>query len=293
MIINRAKERKFVLRITYIKKKEKFNTQFPSVISIEIYFHKYTLYNFILSLPLPPPLFSWNYIHHASITASLQVLISKESFFLVRNLLGMTDKMTDKLFGTAGPEAMASRKSNESRLNLYLRSRIVPLWGKREAGRKFLQADIEVKDFPAVCRAKIKLERVHLPPRSIEKNETLVEDEIETIAGDPVSQRSPLSRQNATTIVHFPPFFSRWPTCSITPPLHFLSFSLFFFSSLLSTANHENERERESAGKVDRIDERCPNANKITSGRQWARRPPSPLMMTEVMKRSRLSLSLR
>lgn len=54
MIINRAKERKFVLRITYIKKKEKFNTQFPSVISIEIYFHKYTLYNFILSLPLPP-----------------------------------------------------------------------------------------------------------------------------------------------------------------------------------------------------------------------------------------------
>lgn len=39
MIINRVKERKFVLRVTVNIKKEKFNTQFPSVISIEIYFH--------------------------------------------------------------------------------------------------------------------------------------------------------------------------------------------------------------------------------------------------------------
>lgn len=65
------------------------------------------------------------------------------------------------------------------------------------------QADIEAKDFPAVRLAKIKLERVP-QPESAEKNETLA-DEIETILGDPVSQRVHFPDETARrTTIHFP-----------------------------------------------------------------------------------------
>lgn len=160
--------------------------------------------------------------------------------------------------------------------------------GKGEAGRKFLQADIEVKDFPAVCRAKIKLERVHLPPSLSVHREKW----------DPCRRwnrnhcrRSGIPAQSTfpTKCHHDRPLSSFF--FALTHVLHNTAAPLSFaFPFFFSSANRENEGEKERAGKVDRIDERCPNANKITSGRQWAGRPP--LMMTKVMKRSRLSLFL-
>lgn len=115
---------------------------------------------------------------------------------------------------------------------------------------------------------------------------------------------SPLSRQNTTTNIHFPAarsslvsfflfVFSLTCVCS-TPRGTFCSVAVALLSTYISLvffASRENEKrqnekksteiERERR-KDNRIDERCPNANKITSARVC-----SPLWTTPFVWRAR------
>ena len=126
---------------------------------------------------------------------------------------------------------------------------------------------------------------------------------------------SPLSRQNTTTNIHFPAarsslvsfffFFllslsfcfsltcvcsaPRGTFCSTAVALLSTYISLLFFAARENEKRQnekkcrkgEREREREE-GKDNRIDERCTNANKITSARVR-----SPLWTTPFVRRAR------